>query len=93
MLVKRTNILFDKDLWEKLSALAKKQKTSIGELTRKAVQKAYFAAEDTVQKEREEAVEGILRFREQYGKKLAKGEDSTTLIRNMRENRYGNENR
>ena len=43
MLQKRTNILFDTELWEKLAALAKEKKMSIGELTRKAVKKQYFS--------------------------------------------------
>lgn len=89
MLVKRTNILFDKELWEKLTDLAKRKNTSIGELTRKAVQKTYFSDEERILKERRQAVEGILAFREKYGKKYAKGEDSVTIIRRMRDTHYG----
>ena len=37
MLTKRTNILFDEDLWEKLTKLASAKKTSVGKLVREAV--------------------------------------------------------
>lgn len=87
MLTKRTNILFDKDLWEKLAALAKKRKTSVGELTRKAVKNAYFSDEELIQEDRKRAVEAILRFRETHGKTLGKGTDSTEIIRKMRDER------
>lgn len=42
MLNKRTNILFDDDLWKKLSALAKEKNTSAGELIRQAVRETYL---------------------------------------------------
>lgn len=37
----------------------------------------------------EKAVESILAFREKYGGELAKGEDSASIIRKMRDERYG----
>ncbi|MBI2613908.1 MAG: hypothetical protein HYW62_03975 [Candidatus Levybacteria bacterium] len=37
----------------------------------------------------EKVVEDILAFREKYGVELAKGEDSTSILRKMREERYG----
>ena len=89
MLVKRTNILFDEDLWSKLSLLAKKRKTSVGELTRKAIKETYFSEEEIIQEKRRRAVERIRRFREKYGKKLDKGEDSVEIIRKMRDTHYG----
>lgn len=61
MLQKRTNILFDQELWDKLVALAKKEHTSVGELTRKAIQKTYF--EDRVYEDRRKAIEEIKEIR------------------------------
>lgn len=87
MLVKRAQILFDKQLWNTLADLAKRKNTSMGELVRAAVKEKY-EEEDRLQK-RKEAVEAILIFRKKYGKQLAKGEDSTAIIRRMREERYG----
>ena len=89
MLVRRTNILFDDDLWKKLIQLAKEQKKSIGELTRNALKETYFSHEDKIQEDRKKAVEEILAFRKKYGKKLGKGEDSAIIIRQMRDTRYG----
>lgn len=61
---------------------------SIGEIVRNAVRKAYVEEEKIDQIR--EATEAISRFRKSYGEKLAKGEDSTLLIRKMREQRYSN---
>lgn len=41
MLTKRTNILFEEDLFKHLVALASKNGTSVGDLVRKAVAKVY----------------------------------------------------
>lgn len=41
MLTKRTNILFEEDLFRHLVSLANKNGTSVGDLVRKAVVKAY----------------------------------------------------
>ena len=42
MLTKRTNILFDEDLWQTLVVLAQTKRTSVGELVREAVKRAYL---------------------------------------------------
>lgn len=85
MLIKRTQILFDKELWNTLVDLAKEKKTSVGELVRSAVRKEYLNKAAHLNK----VVEEIRRFRETYGKKLGKGKDSTSIIRKMRDERYG----
>lgn len=87
MLIKRTQILFDKQLWNTLSDTAKRENLSIGELVRTAVREKYQDQERL--EKRKKAVEAILAFRKKYGKQLAKGEDSTKIIRRMREERYG----
>lgn len=61
MLTKRTNILFDEQLWKALTAEAKKRKTSVARLVRKAVEKEYF--EDTKWEERRRAFEEIKKIR------------------------------
>jgi hypothetical protein len=86
MLTKRTQILFDQQLWTSLTQLAKEKNTSVGELVRNAVREQY--SEDGKQERIEKAVENILKFRTKYGKKLAKGDDSTQIIRKMRDTRY-----
>ena len=87
LLNKRTNILFDQQLWNQLMQIAKVKRTSVGELVRIAVRKEY--AEDEKQERIEKAVENILAFRKKHGKRLAIGEDSTALIRKIRDQRYG----
>jgi len=52
MLTKRTNILFDQELWNILVALAAKQKTSVGELVRFAARKIYSDGRKIVTKEK-----------------------------------------
>lgn len=42
MLTKRTNILFNEELFNHLVALANKNSTSVGDLVRKAVVKVYY---------------------------------------------------
>lgn len=87
LLNKRTNILFDQQLWNQLMQIAKVKRTSVGELVRIAVRKEY--SEDEKQERIGKAVENILAFQKLHGKRLAKGEDSTALIRKMRDTRYG----
>ncbi len=41
MLAKRTNILFDQAMWDKLIKLSKEQEKSVGELVRKAIGEYY----------------------------------------------------
>lgn len=89
MLTKRTQILFDTQLWNTLVSIARTSNVSIGELVRTAVREKY--EEDNLLQKRKEAVEEILSFRKKYGKKLAKGEDSTVIIRKMRDTRYGSQ--
>lgn len=87
MLTHRTNILFNEELWKRLSSLAKKSRTSVGELVRSAVKKQYI--EEERMEQIKEAIEAINAFRKTHGKKLAEGEDSTMLLRKLRESRYG----
>ena len=89
MLIKRTQILFDKELWNTLVGISKRESISVGELVRRAVKEKYEA--DKLLQKRREAVKGILDFRKKYGKELAKGEDSTIIIRRMRDTRYGSQ--
>ncbi len=49
MLTKRTNILFEEDLWEQMARLAKIRKSSIGELVRTAVREQYDLLDDVSQ--------------------------------------------
>lgn len=63
MLTKRANILFEEKSWKKLSDRARREKTSVGKLVRKAVEKAYSETEDKELKNRREAYEHILRIR------------------------------
>ncbi|MBI2086208.1 hypothetical protein HYT74_02615 [Candidatus Daviesbacteria bacterium] len=85
MLNKRTQILFDKQLWNTLVDLAREKNTSVGGLVRSAVRKQYIEDIDNL----ENTVEEIRKFRDTYGKKLEKGQDSASIIRKMREERYG----
>ena len=65
MLTKRTNILFDENLWRKLAELAKAQKTSIGQLIREAVTEKYYQNQklDRRMKAIESTLQNRLRFR------------------------------
>lgn len=61
MLTKRTNILFDEELWRTLVQLAKLNNTSVGKLIRDAVEEKYAKAADLEQ--RRQAFEAILKIR------------------------------
>jgi len=61
MLNKRTNILFDENLWKILTTVASRRKTSVGRLIREAVAKIYTSDEEL--EERKKAFEEILRIR------------------------------
>ena len=50
MLTKRTNILFNEELFNYLVALAHKNSTSVGDLVRKAVVKIYWKPEQNEEK-------------------------------------------
>ena len=61
MLTKRTNILFDENLWRTLVEQASKRRTSVGKLVREAVMKMY--AQDEELEERKKALEQIFKIR------------------------------
>ncbi len=61
MLNKRTNILFDEKLWNKLVKLAAAKNTSVGELVRTAVEEKYI--EEEILRKRRQAFENILKLR------------------------------
>lgn len=61
MLTKRTNILFDKELWRTLTQLAQEKETSVGHLVRKATEEKY--AKEYRLEQRRKVVEAILRHR------------------------------
>lgn len=61
MLTKRTNILFDNDLWNLLTTVAEKEKSSVGEIVRRAVKKVY--TEQDFKQKRLDAWKTILRVR------------------------------
>lgn len=46
MLAKRTNILFEEDMWDKLVMIAQSKNRSVGDLVRTAVYKIYYADRD-----------------------------------------------
>ncbi len=64
MLAKRTNILFDEELWLKLLSLSEIRKSSIGKLIRSAVVETYFA--DDAQKQIAQAVDSVIKNRKVY---------------------------
>jgi hypothetical protein len=61
MLTKRTNILFDNDLWDVLTSVARREKTSVGEVVRKAISKVYTEGDLIAQTKK--AFETIRKFR------------------------------
>ena len=61
MLTKRTNILFDNDLWDLLTSVARKEKSSVGEVVRKAVKRVY--TEGNLVERKKQAFETIKKFR------------------------------
>jgi hypothetical protein len=61
MLTKRTNILFDNDLWDLLTSVARREKSSVGEVVRKAVSKVY--SEGNIVERKKKAFESIKKFR------------------------------
>ena len=61
MLTKRTNILFDNDLWDLLTSVAKREKSSMGEVVRRAVSKVY--QDDDFIEQKKKAFETIKKFR------------------------------
>lgn len=63
MLTKRTNILFDTAIWNQLVNIAKTEKTSVGDLVRRAVVTVYVESENSLLEQRRNAVEEIKRIR------------------------------
>jgi hypothetical protein len=61
MLTKRTNILFDGELWDLLTSLARRERSSVGEVVRKAISKVY--KEENNFERRKKAFETIRKFR------------------------------
>ena len=61
MLTKRTNILFDEKLWIEVSALAKKEKASVGSIIRSALRDRIEREEILAQ--RRKAIDDIMRIR------------------------------
>ena len=61
MLTRRTNILFDDDLWDLLTSVARREKSSVGEVVRKAVSRIY--AEGNLIERKKMAFETIKKFR------------------------------
>lgn len=61
MLTKRTNILFDNNLWDLLTSVARREKSSVGEVVRKAVSKVY--TEGNLIERKKKAFETIKKFR------------------------------
>lgn len=61
LLTKRTQILFDKQLWQKLVALSRSQKLSIGEIVRDAIEEKL--SRQTELEKRKAAIEATLKHR------------------------------
>lgn len=61
MLNRRTNILFEKEMLEKLAKIARQEKASVGELIRKAVRQIYL--NKTVNDKKSKAYKKILTIR------------------------------
>lgn len=66
MLDVRTNILLDKETHRLLSSIAKSEKTSMGELIRKAIEKEYKKRDEEIIKKRMSAYKAILRLRKKF---------------------------
>lgn len=87
MLTKRAQILFDQTTWKQATTLAKEQQSSIGHVVRTAIQKVY--ADKQKAQEVQKIVEKILTFRKKHGKNTKHSFDSATIVRQMRDQRYG----
>ncbi len=66
MLTKRTNILFDENLWKALTQEARKRKVSVSKLVREAAEQMYLREKELEQ--RREALSQIKKIR-----KISKG--------------------
>ncbi|NCN24133.1 MAG: hypothetical protein COU65_01620 [Candidatus Pacebacteria bacterium CG10_big_fil_rev_8_21_14_0_10_42_12] len=72
MLSKRTNILFEEEMWTQLSSLAKKQKTSVGDLVREAVKMQYIQKE-SAQEQRKRRRMAALQIMKEVGSRMKGG--------------------
>ena len=61
MLTKRTNILFDNDLWDLLTSVARRERSSVGEVVRRAISKVY--TEENFIERKKKAFETVRKFR------------------------------
>lgn len=68
MLTKRTNILFEEDMWEKLVMISLVKKRSVGDLVRTAVNNMFFV--DNSREEIKEAVDYVFSSRKVSKKKI-----------------------
>lgn len=68
MLTKRTNILFEEEMWAKLLTLSKFKKVSVGDLVRNAVIGTYF--DNKEQFDRAEAIDKIMAIRKTFKGKI-----------------------
>ncbi len=80
MLTKRTNLLFEEDLWQTLAALANEKNTSVGDLVRRAVRRMYIDDKEKVTQK--QVIETIFRIRKMQKKSV----DYKTLINYGRKN-------
>ena len=61
MLTRRTNILFDDNLWDLLTSVAKREKSSVGEVVRNAVRRIY--SDDSLIEQKKKDFETIKKVR------------------------------
>jgi len=69
MLTKRTNLLFEEELWQLLAAKAEEEELSVGELVRQAVKKIYVEPGDEVLKERKQAFKALIKLQQKTKQK------------------------
>lgn len=64
MLTKRTNILFDQNMWTQLTKIAQVQDRSVGDLVRSAVVRVYLDNHEQLAKERKDSIADIFSLRQ-----------------------------
>lgn len=69
MLTKRTNLLFEEELWQLLAERAVEEGLSVGELVRQAVKKIYVEPEDEVLEQRKKAFEALIKLQQKTRQK------------------------
>lgn len=69
MLTKRTNLLFEEELWQLLAAKAVEEELSVGELVRQAVKKIYVEPEDEVLEQRKKAFKALIKLQQKTKQK------------------------